>query len=307
MIASAKPDRPRVVRRLLVVALSLAAVLASSAARADETLPARNRLVYQALLGGRVNALGAVLRGNLGWRLRLYDRRSMLLDGSFVGVDLIPTLSPSWYEVGASVIVKPLAVLELSATYEHIGYLGTWNEMQSFAGPGADYSPAARDARGQQGLNYLGQGNRLTVSVLLQAKVGPIAARNQIRFIHLDMALRGGDTVFYDSQLDMLDPGQGWAWVDDADLVWVGHKNLVAGIRYTETTTLYAGGGAQASHRVGPIVTYTLPGHEHGLLQKPTGILMLQWWVSSPYRSGQKVSALIPCLTIAVRVNGDLL
>ena len=121
------------------------------------------------------------------------------------------------------------------------------------------------------------------------------------------MSLKPGDTVFYDSILDSLDPAHGWLFVDDADLVYVGHENLVAGLRYTATTTYYGGGRTQTTQRIGPLVTYTLPGHDHGLFQKPTGILIVNWWLQHPYRAGQQVSALVPYLAIAIRVQGDVL
>ena len=86
--------------RLTACCLSaLMGLAVPAAARAAGDAPApdlgpRSQVVYQALLGGRVNPLGAVLRLDLGYHLRLYDSDAMLLKGSYAGVELIPLLTP---------------------------------------------------------------------------------------------------------------------------------------------------------------------------------------------------------------------
>ena len=61
------------------------------------------------------------------------------------------------------------------------------------------------------------------------------------------------------------------------------------------------------THRVGPALLYTIFDRPDLRFNKPTLILLMQWWAKSRYRTGQDVSAGIPYFVLGFRFEGDLL
>ena len=184
-----------------------------------------HRLDSTILLAGRVNPLGLALRGSFSFQRRLFASAAPALANNYIGIGVNPTLSPAGARLGAFVEFQPLSVLQLSANYEWLGYLGTFDVFQSFAGVTSEHSDDTLDIlaalpEGDPGRNYSTTGHEVSLSVLLQAKAGPFAVRNRTRFGWVDMDMREGDRTYWDVSYDLLIGDEGWYMVNEADVFW---------------------------------------------------------------------------------------
>lgn len=293
---------------------------------------ARHRFVYTNLTAVRYNPLGLLNELTIGYRLQLIDKNTTLFKESFLKLNFHGYVTPAFGRVGPSIQFQPLAILNLTATYDGIGYFGSFDLAQGFPSPRSDYSDTAIEQRGQDGLNTATRGRLVTLSALLQAKVGRVAVRDNAKGYYLDLDLRTDpttgrqDTVSYSQTLDILMPNAGWAMTNDADLLYLFDWGLTLGARYTLTKAFFRDSDflpgestddpIGLTHRVGPAVLYTPKkwaakaaerhNHSRKRWRKPTAILLLQWWAKNPNRSGSDVSAGVPYLVLGFRFQGDL-
>lgn len=280
-------------------------------------LAPRHRLVYKNLFALRYNPLGLVNDNAMGWAMRLYDKRGALWEPAYLGVKLHTFVSPAYSRIGPQVEFSPLAILNLSATYDVIGYYGTFNQMQSFGTPAVDYSDSQLEKNDEQGASYATYGSMVTLSALLQAKAGPIAIRDNVKGYYTDFKLRDGGNVFYDQTLDILVPDRGWTLTNDLDLLYLFDFGLKLGARYTVTQAFYQKHNFQAgepitqpngpTHRIGPAVLYTFYDKPQRRFNKPTLIVLSQWWARHRWRTGEDVSVGVPYLVVGLLFEGDLL
>ncbi|MDI3282422.1 hypothetical protein [Polyangium sp. 15x6] len=319
-------------RRFLAPSLAaLAALFTLSTAQDAEAQayrdgpPPQHRIVYNDLTLFRWNPLGLITDARFVYRYRLYKSESAALRDNFIGIGLAPSLSGAFARGGPTIQIQPASFLQLWALYEGIGYFGAFNFLQSY--PTADatkvnYSDTELARRGdlEKGnpeKNYSTTGTQLIAGANLQFKFGPIAARNLFRFGRPDMKLRQGDRVFYDIFYDLL-VGDGGLWYsNDADLLYQGLDNrLTVGLRWTTGQAFYNdehfGPGDDktrapgAIHRIGPIAAWTFKKPDGAALE-PTILLVANWWLKSPYRTGQDVSQAVPYIILALNITGDLL
>jgi hypothetical protein len=148
-------------------------------------------------------------------------------------------------------------------------------------------------------------------------KVGPIAARSNFKLIYSDFDLRGDEPVFYDITLDELLPDEGWMLSNDADLLYLTDFGLTLGVRHTYTRAFFAprhfGGTEPAddptrpNHRVGPLAAYQFYEEEGpSRFNKPTVLMILNWYVEHRNRAGQDVSRAFPYIILGFAFSGDL-
>lgn len=278
----------------------------------------RNSLVYRNLLALRYNPLGLVNEFVLGYRVQLIDRPGPLFRDSFAALHLHTFLNPAFGRVGPMVEVQPVALLNLQATYNYVGYFSTFDQLMSFSSATDDYRDSELQRRGDAGENYITKGHLVTLSALLQAKVGRIAVRNNLKAYWADLDLRDGDTVFYDQTLDILEPNRGWVLNNDADLLYLFDFGLKLGARYTLTHAFYreehfdmgepvVRGANSPMHRVGPAALYTFYDKPERRFNKPTLVLLMQWWARHRWRTGVDVNAAVPYLVLAFVFEGRLL
>ena len=268
---------------------------------------------YKVGTAARVNPLGLFLNATFQLRYRLYESESLALKDNYVGVGPVVFASPALVRGGVGVEVQPLSVLQLSASYEGMRYLGGLDFLQSFPSPNAPADDDTLKALGEAETNYASSGTLLTLGALLQAKVGPIAARTNPRLFLFDQELRAGDRVFYDPVLDLVVPDAGWTLSNDADLLYL-HGGLAVGLRYTATHAYYgeenfAPGEADLGlnptiHRVGPFLAYTFHDDPNRLFNAPTVALVTQWHLSHRYRTGEEVSQALPWVAVAFQFKG---
>ena len=286
-----------------------------------------NRLVYRSTNVLRYNPLGLITDNHVSFRHELYRHDNIVLKDNFVGFGFAPQFSPAFARLGAVAEVQPLSVLRLFANFEVVGYYGFVNLLQSFDSPHADFSDSALGdlgalPDGDPGRNFSTWGTQLTFGADLQAKVGPIAARNLARLVRGSYQLRQGDTAYYDQFYDVLAPNDGWYLNNDTDVFYVTDFGLAAGARVNTTMPFYeerhfndadrAAGLAGTNPngptlRAGPMVTYTFFDEEGAIWNKPTIIFTTQWWLSHRYRTGADVPQAIPYTVIAFQFTGDLI
>jgi hypothetical protein len=289
---------------------------------AERKLPPRprHRIIYSNLSALRYNPLGLVNEFTAGYRYQLVDKNSLLFNESFIALQLHTYVTPAFGRIGPKLDIQPLALLNLSATYDYTGYFGTFDLNQSFQSPTDDWSDSELQRRGDSDdpalRNYPNRGHFVTLAALLQAKVGKIAIRDNLRFYWSDYELRAGDTVSYDQTLDIAIPDDGWAMTNDLDVLYLANKQLTIGARYTLTEAFYQPRHFQPAepesrpngptHRVGPAVLYTFFNRPHQRFNKPTLIVLVQWWAAHRFRTGQDVSAAVPYFVLGFRFEGDL-
>lgn len=307
----------RIFRRFFPACLAaLLLTVAAGPAAATDVEPApwrppQHRLFYKNLTVLRVNPLGLQNAFELGYRYRLFDSDSILLKDSFVGVAFQPTLTPAFARVGVAAQVQPLAVLFVEAKWQWIGWFGSFNHLQSFASPSADYSDTAIDDRGGKDLNYSTTGWELQLTAELRAKVGPVVIRDRITAMHTSMALKGGDRYYYEPLYDLLPADGGWMLTNDADvLVFLLEERLVVGARYSLGHTFYDDGvdnRNSPTHRVGPLVAYRFADEPGAKFDRPTALVMVQWYAKHRFRAGLDVNQAIPYVVVGFAFQGDLL
>lgn len=325
---------------LLLAGLALSTLMNPAAARAEtdssttsaplstqsgyqlDDPPPANRLYLQSITALRLNPLGLLELITLSYRSRIMRSSKPLFQDNFAGAGLAIEATPAFFRAGPMIEIQPLSILRLWATYQVLGYFGSFNLMQSFASPNAEYSDSRIKELGdlptkEDGGNYATTGTQFTAGANFQIKFGPVAARSQFRLVRSDYDLRDGDRVFYDQFYDVLVPNEGWYLTNDVDLLYVTDFGLAAGARYTATHAFYDERHFQPGevdldlnptlHRVGPFLAYTLSKDPAGtFFNNPTILLIANWWLSHRYRTGEDVSVGLPYIVLGFMFTGDL-
>ncbi|MEJ7732563.1 MAG: hypothetical protein WKG00_25580 [Polyangiaceae bacterium] len=275
-----------------------------------------HRLTYDSTLGLRINPIGIEERLNLFLRRRLSADPSPLWRESSVSVGLTPTLTPSIIRLGPTFEIRPLTILSLSASGYFQSWLKTFKHLQSYPSATAEHSDDDRKAGGEADLDYGTTGAELQLRTQVLAKVGPIVLRGDVNLHRASVDLRDGDRVYYDPRADLLLPNGGWWLVSDTDLVWLTSYGLVAGARFNISNAFlrdrdFAPGEPTedpngALMRLGPILAYTFFDEPGAFFNKPTAIVMANWYLAHRYRTGEESSAALPYIALAFRFEGDL-
>lgn len=273
---------------------------------------------YRSLTAARVNPLGLFELFDASFRARLFESESDALRQNFVGIGLSAGLSPAFGRIGVMAEIQPLTLLRLWALYEIVGYFSSFDLMASFPSATSPYSDSAiRAGRAAGRPGYATYGGQLTLGANFQVRFGPIAIRDALRFVRASYALREGDRVFFDQLYDLQIPNDGWAVVNDADLMAVTDFGLVFGARYSFATPFnedrhFAPGDDPSIaqnhvHRLGPIIGYTFERNPGSRFDAPMLILIAQWHLQHRWRTGADVDIGLPYIALAFQFNGDLL
>jgi len=268
-----------------------------------------HRLHYSFALFGRINPLGLISTLSLGYRGRLMDNPdSLLFSDTYVFAGLSARASPAFGRIGGRVEVSPIAVWKAWASYEFVGYFGTFDQILGWESPYAKYSDQTLAALGDQASMRLG--GVLTLGTTLQAKAGPVAIRSTFSAVRFDLDLPAGENYFYDQFWDRLAPNKQFMFLNDFDVLGFV-KNARIGARWTWSdgnmgTT--AGDGALAHHRLGPLFAWQF--HDRGpgaRFEQPTLFVLAQWWLQHPYRTGREQPQGLPLIAIGLAFKGDLI
>jgi len=265
-------------------------------------LPPKHRISYNNLTVARLNPLGLINRLLIEYRYRLYDEPSLLKNGSYIGVGVETQLSPGLATVRPQIQIQPLAVLKLRAGYGLFTHFGTFDLNSSFESPLDEHYAAEIAARGPDEA-YANIGGQGVFGALVQAKVWQIAIRNDLNFFVSNMQLKDGDNVWYSQLDDMMLEGDGWHLTNDSDVLWLSDFGLTVGVRNTITKAFYNdssfrpgelaiverdGDPNGPTNRVGPLVAYTFydDPREHPRFNRPSILVISQWWTNHRYRTG---------------------
>lgn len=299
-------------------ALLFAAVsLCSSSVLAQEVTTPRHELRYSSATFARYNALGLSTRGWLGYQYNLYTQsQSVLLGDCYLNLGLAPEITPAIMRAGPQVVLKPLAILELSALYERLQYLGTFGHIHYMGSPQEPYSDDVLLEYKERGEFRSSGYTQLNLAARLQGKVGPVAARSKLTGVYIHQVdLKPGQRTFYDPNLDSPAAVGSWTLITDSDLLYLGVPGWTLGLRHTWQRPYfqsrhYAPGeaqrpGADTQHRVGPLVAWNLSSDPEER-SSSTAFLLVQWWLKHPSRTGQEVSQAIPMIVVGYALGGSL-
>lgn len=286
-------------------------------------VPPEWRLFYRSTLALRYNPLGLFSDNRFALRRRLYESNSPIFNNNFASIALFPVISPAFTRFAVGAEIQPASFLTLWGNADLTAFFGTFNLMQSFPSARSNYSDSAIATLGDLAADnpaapYPAVGGHITLGADLQFRVGPVVARNLFRAVRAEMQLRDGDRTFYDQQWDLLVPNAGWYINNDTDLLYATDFGLTAGIRFNVANAFYGDehvapgervadlrNGPQA--RVGPLIAYTFYEDEGALFDRPTLLLVTNWWVAHRFRTGADVSQAIPMIALAFQVQGDFL
>jgi hypothetical protein len=286
-------------------------------------IPPEWRVFYRSTLALRYNPLGLFSDNRIAVRRRLFESNSPLFNNNFASIAVFPSLSPAFSRLAIGAELQPASFVTLWGNAELTSFFGTFNLMQSFPSATSNYADSVIStlgdlAAGDQRAPYPTVGGQLNLGADFQFRVGPVVARNQLRFVRAEMKLRDGDAVYYEQLYDVLVPNAGWFMNNDSDLLYVTDFGLTAGVRFNVANAFYGEehlrvgeqladivNGPQA--RVGPLVAYTFYDDEGALFDRPTVFLIANWWVAHRFRTGVDVPQAVPMVALAFQVQGDLL
>ncbi len=239
---------------------------------------------------------------------------------NFVGFGFLGGLSPAFGRVGLYAEVQPLTLLRLWASYELVGYFGSFNNLASFPSASADITERNLRERGAAGTPaYNTFGGEFRAGANAQVKLGPFALRDTLRFTHSSFTVRSGDRVFYDPVTDILAPNDGWVVTNDVDLLGLVEEiRFAVGARWSYAHSFFDQGHYNATeltgplpdndiHRVGLLASYTFEDNGGARFDRPTLSLLVQWHLLHRTRTGQEIDTAIPYTGIAFQFFGDLL
>lgn len=273
-------------------------------------------IIHRSLSILRHNPSGLQHEHRLMWQMRLSDSEHRLLKNSYFALGPQVMVSPSLQRAGLRASFKPFAMLEMFALVEKLWFIGTFDYVQSYPDAAADFSPEAQKAATERGENYDATGTQISLSARLQAKVGPIAVRSTNRLNRHWFNTKRNDPVWYDIYTDTLTPRDGWVFLQDNDLLFIKGR-LVIGLRHTMSRSYLSdevlkplavdADRPELTHRLGPFAAYRLNDDTKfvdSIFRRPTLVVLTQFWVKHPYRTGQSVSQAIPWIVVALAFDG---
>ena len=167
----------------------------------NEDLP---RLVHESNLQIRATPIGLSHASDTGYRFPLFDSDSDLLDGTHIDAGVATNLSPSYGWIGPYVELLPVAVLNLRASFQAMGYFGTFGYLylpgDDPEGSDGDWSDEALDRAWDDGLGESAGGWKLELQATPQIMVGPVVATVETDFSHINM---GVDDAYYEPFYDL--------------------------------------------------------------------------------------------------------
>jgi hypothetical protein len=314
-LLAAAPEAPAPAAATEAVAPTASAASSAPASAEPAQAPAK-RVVLNSLTIVRWNPLGLEEQIRFGYQRRLYDADKAVSRDNFVFLGLTPKINPAYIKAGPALELQPLSVMNLRLTAEYISFFSTFGFLQSKQAPTANYSDTTL-ARGKDAKeNYSTGGAHLMGELLLQAKVGKVVVRNRLAVEYWKMNLKGTDRVWYDATLDTLVPGDGWVVDDDADVLYQPGNGLTVGLRYSFVEPLYATAGfrpdeipaeSNGHHRLGPLIAYTFYEDNYSTFNKPSVLLIANWYLASRWRTGADVSRAVPYLVLGFAFQSDFL
>ena len=271
--------------------------------------PPRDRIWYSNATFLRYNPLGLIDSYKIGWRHRLSESDSTLLQDTYTFIGPSALVTPAYARVGIYGEAQVLAIFRVFGEVSATDYYGTFDQILTWSDPSSRYSDDTISTLGDEARMALGW--TWTVGGTLRAKVGPVAIRSTAQVSAIDLALGDDEgSYFYDQYWDRLAKDGGAAILNDADLLFVSGK-LRLGARHTFSDNLDTRpedtDGALAQHRLGPLFAWQFKDEAPGAkFNQPTLFVLSQWWLQHPYRAGVEQSQGLPLIAAGFAFNGDM-
>ncbi len=269
--------------------------------------PPKRRLVLSNLFVLRLNPMGVENQMRIGYQQRLLERTSPLLRDTFFFAGIAPKFNPAFVKFGPSIEIQPASIFNLRLAVEYIGYFSTLGFLQSFDSALAAYDDRTLRAGQDAKRNYATGGLHVMIEPTIMLKFGPVVFRDKLALEYWLMDVRAGDRVFYEITLDTLVPARGWVLTNDLDLLYQHpdpRYRFTLGLRYSIVKPLYTDGDYKPGddrglddnehQRIGPFFAYTFFDKGYVRFNKPTLLVIANWYLDSRYRQGQADSALVP-------------
>jgi hypothetical protein len=282
-------------------------------------------LFYRATVALRLNPLGLFFDGRVGYRMRLFNApdRHVLLRNTYAALGVSVVASPAFVRPGIALEVQPLQILNLQVIYEPVvQWFGSFGHLQSFDDVRGNFSDAGITRARTNPVNVQSaRGSQFTLQATLQARIGStLALRNTTRMVKAmydTSTLTSGRTrVYYDPFYDVVAPTDGWTLVNDFDLIaQLTDAGANIGLRYSVVSPMFDSAVDDptvdtTTHRVGPIVTWTLSERRHSWFNAPTVFMLAQWWIRNQWRTGNDhpdtVSRWAPMFILGFSFRGDM-
>jgi len=290
----------------------------SAAARpaAPEQPYVHRGFTYRSLTAVRYNPLGLSTFLRLGYQVPLLGpQENVLLQRTYAALHAITWLTPAYARGGVRFDIQPLAIFSLVASYELVGYFGSFDALQSFDSINEDFSDDGLKARTAQ--SYPTTGGCLTLEPNLQARIGPLTVVSTTDFVYNHMRLRGQDPLFFDLFYDMLLPNEGWLVSNETQLIYGPATGFAAGLRYGIyhaflPDSAVTGNEARAREItpiqfLGPLFLYNFfEENSAKAFNAPLVFASIGWWLHHPYRTGQETPRAVPYVTLGFTFKGDL-
>lgn len=203
---------------------------------------------------------GAKVAAYPGLQAHLWGAEDSVLFGStFLRLEGVASVTPSYARLGPRVTFSPIAVMELSAHYLGSAYFGTFSSIKGFDDPAVVYDDDALDAS----VRGPGLGSVWGVEATLQAKVGPVvvASFGDLKGWDVWPADRVVGEYWWEPESELLLSRHDHTWGLNGVLLYEhvfdeerGRK-LYAGAMYSQAQSLDT---KDAWRRVGPMVNFSL-------------------------------------------------
>ena len=245
--------------------------------------PARADLRHVSNIGARNDRPGIGVFSDTGWRTRLFDSPSRLLQDTYLDVGITTQLSPATLHPGVYIETVPIAILKLRASVQRLQYFGYFGSLHTY--PDGDWAPerlaeAGREHSGDRAGGYL-----YDARANLRAKAWRIVVSVEGQLSHFDLE---ADAPVHEPVSDML--------VGPHDELWQS-RSMVGFTAIGEVQkpgSLMVGYLHQHLHAFDTDVTRHLPGLV-ALMKPPaawwsagdpTIALLLGMYADDPYREG---------------------
>ncbi len=222
--------------RLLVLGATLAASFTGAVARAE---PAATRTTLSMDAFARAAPDGAMLVTGVLRRWGVEDGDSAIHRGRYLELGASVGANPAYTQAAARVDWVPIAPLQLRAQYDLYGFFGANGALLRF--PSASSRFGSDEIKAADGSEKSGLGQRLLLSPVLRARVGPIVLRSQTDLAWF--ALSSSEGWFYEWEYDTL--------VAKRDLVVSNRSTVLFEFwRGAGEAILLAGPGYEVTHAV---------------------------------------------------------
>lgn len=150
----------------------------------------------------RTNRLGLGLLTYSGYRVPLYDSKSILLSGGYVEAGVVTQLSPASFHPGVYAQIVPITPLVFRFAARKLGFFGLFGTVVEYPDADSDWSAEALD--GNESKARPGLGTAWEATGQLRLKFGPVLLLHEQSFVGVQMDRISEGAYWYESVNDLL-------------------------------------------------------------------------------------------------------